>query len=72
MAPQIETNSVGMVRRIRDRNHAALRGKSINERIAFYRARADQLHERLGCPEQRVAEDVPHYPRHGSRPERPA
>ena len=40
--------AVELVRRIRDEHQELLRGKSPEERAAFYREKADQLHEKLG------------------------
>ena len=42
-----EFHAVEYVRVIRDRNYRELKGKSPQERIAFYREKARQLHAKL-------------------------
>ena len=39
--------AVETVRRIRDAHYEQLRGKSPEERIAFYRAKAEQMHAQV-------------------------
>ena len=41
--------AVEMVRHIRDAHYEQLRGKSVEERIAFYRAKARLLQEELAA-----------------------
>ena len=43
-----EIRAVDLVRRIRNEQHEAVKGKSAEERRAFYRERARRVHERLG------------------------
>jgi hypothetical protein len=45
-------NAVEMVRRIRDAHYEQLRGKSPEERIAFYRAKARLLQTRVESQRQ--------------------
>ena len=45
-------NAVEMVRRIRDAHYEQLRGKSPEERIAFYRAKAHLLQAQLETQRQ--------------------
>jgi len=44
--------AVEMVRRIRDAHYEQLRGKSPEERIAFYRAKARSLHAEIAAQRQ--------------------
>ena len=45
-----EIRAVELVRRIRDEHQEALRDRTPEERRAFYRERAREVHERLGLP----------------------
>jgi len=53
--------AVEMVRRIRDAHYEQLRGKSPEEQIAFYRAKACLLQDQVETPrqKQRVNESQP-------------
>ena len=51
--------AVEMVRRIRDAHYEQLRGKSPEERIAFYRAKAHLLHVQLAAQHQEQPADEP-------------
>jgi len=44
---QREFHAVAFVRAIRDRHYRELKGKTPQERIAFYREKARQLHAKL-------------------------
>jgi hypothetical protein len=45
--------AVGMVRRIRDAHYEQLRGKSPEERIAFYRAKAGVLRAEIAAQREK-------------------
>ena len=49
---KIPINAVEMVRRIRDAHYEQLRGKSPEERIAFYRAKAHLLQAQVEMQRQ--------------------
>ena len=44
---QINIKAVEMVRKIRDAHYEKLKGKPYQERILFYREKADRLHDIL-------------------------
>ena len=46
-------DTIAMVRAIRDRHYELLKNATPEERIAFYRERARQVHANLLTPEQR-------------------
>jgi len=47
MEKRIKIDTLKMVRKIRDRHAQLLKGKSIEEIIAFFRKRAEESHEQL-------------------------
>jgi hypothetical protein len=47
-----EIKAVEWVRKVRDEQREALKGKSSEQRRAFYRDRARRLHERLGVSKE--------------------
>jgi hypothetical protein len=44
----LEIDAVGMTRRIRDAQHTQLEGRTWEERVAYYEAKAQELHRSLG------------------------
>lgn len=54
---QNEIKAVEMVRRIRDRHHEQLKGKTPEERTAFYEAKAKKAMERARRLLQEQSED---------------
>ncbi len=49
---RIRIRAVEMVRRIRDAHYLELRDKTPQQRIAFYRKKAQELHDELGRSEE--------------------
>lgn len=48
-----EIKAVDLVRRIRDEQYERLKGKTREERRAFYRQQAEALHEKLGARQEK-------------------
>ena len=48
MGKETKMKAVKMTRRIRDAHYEQLEDKTWEERVAFYRAQAQALHEQLG------------------------
>ena len=56
MDPKKKTfDAVKMVREIRDRHHEQFKDKPIEERIAYYRKKAQDFHERLKAKREEEA-----------------
>jgi len=50
--PELQMNTVEMVRRIRDAHYERLKDASPQEKIAFFQEKARRLHSELGRPEE--------------------